>query len=301
MYQEYVIENSIKTSIMIDTTTGEIIRDELGTLLPAYTDYYHTYWSESATDHYRKIKYFYPTEIDSVASLNKFLESFDKRKLVVCNNLKDLFDSAAGVALRTNTKSLMSGKQYDILNTVISNLSYRNFLVCKTKDMAKMLDVEPKNVKAKLKTCSAYLTLGRAKHGEIKVYVNPVYGYKHLSDTINMSRLSAIKDWQTFFHTQPEKPKPTHTDYEYKGKDSYMESFKDMLDTPVCKVYEDGTVRTFHEVTGQLDEIEYYMEFGKWRHEDWEIVDNDSSDFLPEHLTIEGQKKKYCVSKFNIL
>lgn len=301
MYTEYVIENSIKHSVIINQDTGEIVRDELGTLLPAYNEYYITYYSESATDHYRKYKYIMPTELDSVQKLNSFLELFDKRTLVLQNNLKGIFDSAAGSALRSGSKSMLSAKQYHILNTVISNLSYRNFLICKTKDMATLLGVEQKNVKAKLKTCSGYLTLGECKHGEIKVYVNPVYGYKHFSATINLSRLSAIKDWQTFFHSMSVKPKPTECDYTYKGKDSYMESFKDMLDTPVCKVYDDGSVKTFHEVCGQMDEIEYFAEFGKWRHEEWPDVENDSHLYLPEHLTQAGQKKKYSISKFNIV
>ena len=300
MYTEYVIENSVKYSVVVNTDTGEIIRDEFGTLLPAYDEYYMTCPVQRDKDS-RKEKYVTPTDIDSVQKLNSFLESFDKRTLVLQNNLKGIFDSAAGSALRNGTKSMLSAKQYHILNTIISNLSYRNFIICKTKDMATLLGVEQKHVKRKLKTCSAYLTLGKSKHGEIKVYVNPAYGYKHFSATINLSRLSAIKDWQTFFHTVDDKPKPEECDYTYKGKDHYLESFKDMLDTPVCKVYDDGTVKTFHEVCGQLDEMEYYLEFGKWRDEDWPEMENTSSDYLPEHLTIEGQKKKYCISKFNIL
>jgi hypothetical protein len=173
----------------VNKETGEIIGKYTASELAPMTTEEKQYYK------YSNVNPELATNLDQLTDYIKV--SVDKRKLVTYSATKHLHDSSCGAAVRGGGKAMFTLPQYKLLNKLIKALVYRNIVIGTKVSVAKKLGVEPKNLKRTLEVLDSLVVVqdvGMSK-GQIKILINPSYGFRYESDTINSARMSCERSW----------------------------------------------------------------------------------------------------------
>lgn len=182
LLQEYVTHD---LGDMVDYRTGEILSER----------HYHT--SAYQPDTTALAPPF--ANVRSLDALSRFMEHVDRRRLILRNDCRRLFDADKGSHHLKGTDIRLSPAAYRLLSRLADRLDYRNTIVASPASLARWLGVSRANLHRTLGTLGALVRVESEQtglpRGVIKVYVSPAYGFRYLSEHFGLVRSDAIQDW----------------------------------------------------------------------------------------------------------
>lgn len=170
---------------LVDYRTGEILSQLNYETVP-----YHPHTDEVP-----------PTfaEVYSVAGLSRFMEHIDKRRLVLSNQCRRLYDIDKGRYHYSGNAIRFTNQQLDKMNALAKRLDYGNSIVSTPTELAKYLRIHRNHLYRYLGSLGSLVRVitparGMAQ-GSLRVDISPAYGFRHFSADLEQARSQAITSW----------------------------------------------------------------------------------------------------------
>lgn len=139
------------------------------------------------------------TYVRSLDALVRYLDFVDRRKLILRNDCRRLFDLDKGNRYLHGTAVKLPTSAYRLLSSLVEQLDYRNTIVASPASLAALVGVRRGNLYRALDSLGALVRVeGEAQgmaRGTIKVHVSPAYGFRYLAQDFGLARSEAITDW----------------------------------------------------------------------------------------------------------
>lgn len=139
----------------------------------------------------------------SASQMARLLVSKDGRTLKRINDVRRIYDADKGDHHYSGKAVSMTNAEYELINRLVQAIDYRNIIITPILEMAELLGVGRSHVHRKL----AYLkgvvrvsgSTGGIRKGDIKVEINPAYGFRYERDALPTARASAMNHWISTF------------------------------------------------------------------------------------------------------
>lgn len=137
--------------------------------------------------------------IRSHLQMKRYLDSLDRRSLVLRNDCRALFDQDKGDVYLSRRPVRISAVTLRKLTRLVDLLDYRNVILKTPEQLATRLRVQPKNLYRYLHGLSPLIRVigprqGLAK-GSLMIQVNPAYGFRYEAHSFCMARQDAFGSW----------------------------------------------------------------------------------------------------------
>lgn len=193
-------EHGKERLIRVDTETGEILKD--------YDSIYETVDGPFKHDTNPKLieKYLItskpPIKARHVDEIHEFMKvMWDLRKpMVTHNKVRHFFDASCGAARLNKDAKPWTRGQYELLENIVQNLTYRNILMGNVEEVAEKLGTHPAHLLRKLKIVKDWVFVetsrsGNVLQGQIKIVIKPWLGFKYPYHRIREARHSCEESW----------------------------------------------------------------------------------------------------------
>ena len=139
------------------------------------------------------------TSIRTVAELSRFMDDLDRRKLILRNDCRRLFDADKGTHHLKGTGIRLSPAAYRLLTRLADRLDYRNTIIASPASLAHWLGVSRANLYRSLASLGELVRVGGEGHGlprgVIKVHLSPAYAFRYMAQDFGLARSASIQDW----------------------------------------------------------------------------------------------------------
>lgn len=182
LMEEYVTQ---ELGDMVDYRTGEILSERQ----------YHTApYQPDTTPHVSGF-----TCIRTVAELSRFMDGLDRRRLILRNDCRRLFEMDKGTHHLHGASIRFSPASYRLLTRLVDRMDYRNTIIASPASLARWLGVSRANLHRSLTSLGVLVRVESERTGlprnVIKVHISPAYGFRYLSDHFGLARSAAVQDW----------------------------------------------------------------------------------------------------------
>jgi hypothetical protein len=165
--------------------TGEIVEPSYTVVNPSVSADDKRYYSAT------KLTAHDCVDTDQLADVMK--HTVDQRGLKVLSELTELKKESDYGVRTLKKKATMSNPQYNFLKQLVECISYKNIILCKRSFLCKKLGIVDNHLNRKLASVSTWVQQKEARKGYIKLFVQPMVGYKGRSIGIS----SAYKAFYT--------------------------------------------------------------------------------------------------------
>ena len=135
------------------------------------------------------------TPITSVEGLERFFDHLDKRRLILRNDCRRLFDADKGNHHLHGTDIHLSPASYRLLSKLCDRLDYRNAIIAPVASLAASLGFRRPHLYRGLSSLGSLVRVHGSRKGEIKIEVNPAYGFRYMAQDFGLARSASIQDW----------------------------------------------------------------------------------------------------------
>lgn len=142
----------------------------------------------------------------SATMMKRMLKMKDGRTLKLVNDVRRIYDADKGDHHYQGKDVSMSNATHDLLNLLVQRIDYRNVILITLTEAAELLSVRRDHVNRKLDTLGGAIRVSGStegiKKGDIKIEINPAYGFRYERDAMPTARASAMNSWITTFLKQ---------------------------------------------------------------------------------------------------
>lgn len=119
--------------------------------------------------------------------------------MVTINNCRKIFDMDSGNSRINRTNYTFTKPQYNTMNKIVENLTYRTVLIGSVDEVSAKLGVKPKKLKESLKKVEhlvqVYTSRNGMMKGQVKIIVLPWYGFKYPHSSIGVAYHRCCEEW----------------------------------------------------------------------------------------------------------
>lgn len=136
------------------------------------------------------------TSRDKLSDYIKAVHKTGVDKMKTFNDLDYWFNYEQGQAKLEKRNPVFTVPMYKIMKALIDNLHYRNLYIDSRENLSKVLGCSVNKINSKLSLLDRSLVkVSKASKGNIRIEVNPCYGFKYKALDLNYARELQVKTW----------------------------------------------------------------------------------------------------------
>lgn len=137
--------------------------------------------------------------ITSHAQMQRFMASKDRRKLILFNGCRDVYDMDKGKACFDKSRVIFPTNMLVKLSRLVERIDYMNTIVATPQELCTYLRTRHSNLHRSLSSLGHLVRVSGPNEGlqkgSIRVEVSPVYGFRHEASGLIYARRKEVETW----------------------------------------------------------------------------------------------------------